>query len=206
MPIGIAPGQARAAVSLARDAQVGGLFIGSDDTKSLTDGAVKQARTAAPIPLFVSIDEEGGLRVAGVLPVLEHFPGQRHAVGDPHTGAAVTPSLSSLLRDDLVPYRTLPAVGATAVMMGHLEVPGLTGTVPAEHPGISPTAHVLSGDPSSGRDGAPPTRRRILVGHNQHSAEEHGQQRGQQDVDAMRLHGKHLLSVALRNLDSGVRH
>jgi beta-N-acetylhexosaminidase len=81
-----------------------------------------------------------GLRRAGVLPVLKHFPGHGHATGDSHTGAAVTPPLSSLLADDLVPYRTLPSVSGTAVMVGHLDVPGLTGDVPSS---LSPAAYQL---------------------------------------------------------------
>ncbi|MEI7915447.1 MAG: glycoside hydrolase family 3 N-terminal domain-containing protein [Mycobacteriaceae bacterium] len=73
-----------------------------------------------------------GLRDAGVLPVLKHFPGHGHGSGDSHTaGVVMTPPLSSLMNSDLVPYRTLTAEGPVAVMMGHLEVPGLTGNDPA---------------------------------------------------------------------------
>jgi beta-N-acetylhexosaminidase len=81
-----------------------------------------------------------GLRGTGVLPVLKHFPGHGHAIGDSHTGPAVTPPLSALTGDDLIPYRTLPGAGPTAVMVGHLEVPGLTGTTPAS---LSPAAYQL---------------------------------------------------------------
>lgn len=81
-----------------------------------------------------------GLRAAGVLPVLKHFPGHGHAVGDSHTGSAVDPPLSSLLADDLLPYRTLPSAGRSAVMVGHVEVPGLTGGVPAS---LAPAAYQL---------------------------------------------------------------
>jgi beta-N-acetylhexosaminidase len=81
-----------------------------------------------------------GLRSSGVLPVLKHFPGHGHATGDSHTGPAIDPPLSALTTDDLVPYRTLPNIGRTSVMVGHLEVPGLTGTVPAS---LSPAAYQL---------------------------------------------------------------
>ena len=85
-----------------------------------------------------------GLRMTGVLPVLKHFPGHGHAVGDSHTGPAVDPPLSSLTGDDLVPYRTLAGDATrTAVMVGHLEVPGLTGAVPAS---LSPAAYTLLRD------------------------------------------------------------
>jgi beta-N-acetylhexosaminidase len=73
-----------------------------------------------------------GLRDAGLLPVLKHFPGHGHGSGDSHTeGAVVTPPLSDLQNNDLVPYRTLVTAAPVAVMVGHLEVPGLTGDEPA---------------------------------------------------------------------------
>ncbi len=78
-----------------------------------------------------------GLRDAGLLPVLKHFPGHGHGSGDSHSGGVVTPPLSDLQKVDLVPYRTLVATAPVAVMMGHLQVPGLTGDVPAS---LSPEA------------------------------------------------------------------
>ena len=72
-----------------------------------------------------------GLRDAGLLPVLKHFPGHGHGSGDSHTGGVVTPPLSDLQNDDLVPYRTLVTANPVAVMVGHLQVPGLTGDEPA---------------------------------------------------------------------------
>jgi len=73
-----------------------------------------------------------GLRAAGVLPVLKHFPGHGHGSGDSHTAGAVsTPPLSELMKSDLVPYATLTTEAPVAVMIGHLEVPGLTGDTPA---------------------------------------------------------------------------
>lgn len=69
-----------------------------------------------------------GLLAAGVAPVLKHFPGHGQASGDTHEGAATTPSLDRLRGRDLVPYeRLLPTLGdRAAVMLGHLDVPGLT--------------------------------------------------------------------------------
>ncbi|OBI54809.1 glycoside hydrolase family 3 N-terminal domain-containing protein [Mycobacterium sp. E796] len=72
-----------------------------------------------------------GLRDAGLLPVLKHFPGHGHGSGDSHKGGVVTPPLSDLQTSDLVPYRTLVAQLPVAVMIGHLQVPGLTGDEPA---------------------------------------------------------------------------
>jgi beta-N-acetylhexosaminidase len=91
-----------------------------------------------------------GLRDAGLLPVLKHFPGHGHGSGDSHTGAVVTPSLDQLEKFDLVPYRSLVDQGTVAVMVGHLQVPGLTGDLPAS---LSPAAINLL---RTGGYGAPP--------------------------------------------------
>ena len=70
-----------------------------------------------------------GLRDAGLLPVLKHFPGHGHGSG--WAGGVVTPPLRDLQNVDLVPYRTLVTAAPAGVMIGHLEVPGLTGDDPA---------------------------------------------------------------------------
>ena len=68
-----------------------------------------------------------GMRDAGILPTFKHFPGQGHAQGDSHTGTATTPPLAELAKVDLVPYRKLlDGDSGAAVMLGHLNVPGLT--------------------------------------------------------------------------------
>uniref|UniRef100_A0A8H2JJZ9 beta-N-acetylhexosaminidase n=1 Tax=Mycolicibacterium mucogenicum DSM 44124 TaxID=1226753 RepID=A0A8H2JJZ9_MYCMU len=72
-----------------------------------------------------------GLRDAGLLPVLKHFPGHGHASGDSHQGGVVTPPLDQLETLDLVPYRSLTTQLPVAVMVGHMQVPGLTDTDPA---------------------------------------------------------------------------
>ncbi|MCV7287961.1 glycoside hydrolase family 3 protein [Mycolicibacterium wolinskyi] len=81
-----------------------------------------------------------GLRDAGVLPVLKHFPGHGHASGDSHTGSVTTPPLADLQNNDLVPYKTLTTAAPVAVMVGHMQVPGLTGGDPAS---LSPAAYQL---------------------------------------------------------------
>lgn len=118
------------------DTVIGDRSFGSDPAK-VTDYAGAYAR---------------GLRDAGLLPVLKHFPGHGHGSGDSHTaGVVVTPPLAQLQGADLVPYRTLVAQGPVAVMMGHLEVPGLTDSDPAS---LSPAAVRLLRD-GAGYD-APP--------------------------------------------------
>lgn len=69
-----------------------------------------------------------GLLDAGVLPVFKHFPGHGHGSGDSHTGTVRTPPLAQLKTTDLVPYRTLLTMPGVAAMVGHLIVPGLTGS------------------------------------------------------------------------------
>ncbi|MCW2590825.1 MAG: beta-glucosidase-like glycosyl hydrolase [Mycobacterium sp.] len=91
-----------------------------------------------------------GLREAGLLPVLKHFPGHGHGSGDSHTGGVSTPPLSDLEVDDLIPYHTLTTEGPVAVMVGHLDVPGLTTDYPAS---LSPEAYSLL---RSGDYGGPP--------------------------------------------------
>jgi beta-N-acetylhexosaminidase len=80
------------------------------------------------------------LHDGGVGAVLKHFPGHGHGSGDTHTGTVQTPPLEQLQQVDLVPFRELIGSGA-AVMVGHLDVPGLTTpNVPAS---ISPQAMAL---------------------------------------------------------------
>ncbi|WP_054815409.1 glycoside hydrolase family 3 N-terminal domain-containing protein [Nocardia arizonensis] len=83
------------------------------------------------------------MREVGVGTVMKHFPGHGSGSGDSHTGAVRTPPLAELQTVDLVPYRALVGSGA-AVMVGHLDVPGLTSPdVPAS---ISPAAMSLLRD------------------------------------------------------------
>ena len=71
----------------------------------------------------------GGLLAGGLTPVAKHFPGHGRADADSHDVLPVTPPLDDLRNLDLVPWRALPE--GTAVMVGHLNVPGLTGGLPA---------------------------------------------------------------------------
>ena len=72
-----------------------------------------------------------GLRDADVLPVLKHFPGHGRASGDSHKNGVTTPPLDDLKASDLLPYQTLTAQTPVGVMIGHMQVPGLTETDPA---------------------------------------------------------------------------
>ncbi|MBB4688428.1 glycoside hydrolase family 3 N-terminal domain-containing protein [Amycolatopsis jiangsuensis] len=221
---GVDAGNPAAVTSLVRTTQIGGIFIGGNNTTLLQNGALAAVQQAAQIPVSIAVDEEGGrvqrvdeldgslpsarelaatkspdevralgeqrgkqlrargvtvdyapdadvsdepddavigdrsyspdpekareyamafaegLRAGGVLPVLKHFPGHGHGSGDSHRTAVTTPPLEQLRQADLVPYRDLAEYGQVAVMVGHLDVPGLTNGVPAS---ISPAAYRL---------------------------------------------------------------
>ena len=77
-----------------------------------------------------------GLRDAGVLPTLKHFPGHGQASGDSHDALVATPPIDEMA-DDLAPFRVLADEGEVAVMTGHLDVPGLTD---GEAASLSPAA------------------------------------------------------------------
>lgn len=66
-----------------------------------------------------------GLREAGVVPVAKHWPGHGEAANT-HGRPAPTPPLSTLEGRDLLPFTALLQSGVPAVMVGHLNVPGLT--------------------------------------------------------------------------------
>ncbi|MDT7661394.1 MAG: beta-N-acetylhexosaminidase [Pseudonocardiales bacterium] len=226
--VGVNPAQPNSARTVVAADGIGGIFIGGNPTAMLRANALAPMRAASPLPVAVSVDEEGGrvqridqldgsipsarvmaqtmtpaqvralgakrgkqlrargvtvdmapvldvgnqpagsaigdrsfsadpntvvsyagafasgLRDAGVLPVFKHFPGHGRVNGDSHAGLVSTPPLASLRTDDLVPYRDLLGTGPAAVMVGHLNVPGLTGGQPAS---LSPAAYqLLRGD------------------------------------------------------------
>ena len=85
-------------------------------------------------PLAVADDAlayANGLLDGGLLPVVKHFPGHGSASGDSHVGRVATPDVADIDRTDIPPFQIVMAATPVAVMVGHLEVPGLTGDVPA---------------------------------------------------------------------------
>jgi beta-N-acetylhexosaminidase len=67
---------------------------------------------------------------AGLLPVLKHFPGHGSGKGNSDFGPVETPPIEELRTRDLLPYQAL-LKEPVAVMVGHLNVPGLSDTTPA---------------------------------------------------------------------------
>jgi len=70
-----------------------------------------------------------GVLEGGLVPVTKHFPGHGRANADSHTELATTPDLEELRMVDFLPFALVPE--GSAVMVGHLAVPGLTDGVPA---------------------------------------------------------------------------
>lgn len=126
-----------------RDLGVTVNFAPDVDVSSQPDDTVIGDRSFSDDPDIVTAYADAylrALREAGVGTVIKHFPGHGSGSGDSHTGAVRTPPLSELQAVDLVPFRNLIGSGA-AVMVGHLDVPGLTTPdVPAS---ISPEVMTL---------------------------------------------------------------
>lgn len=90
------------------------------------------ATTAADVVAFAK-----GLRDAGVLAVVKHFPGLGGATGNTDYRPAATLPWTTLMTTGLVPFRAAIGSGATAIMMSNASVPGLT-SLPAS---VSPAAY-----------------------------------------------------------------
>jgi beta-N-acetylhexosaminidase len=122
-------------------------FAPSVDVSSQPDRAVIGDRSFSSDPSTVARYAGAfakGLRDAGVFPVFKHFPGHGRASGDSHRGSVRTPPLAKLQEVDLLPYRQLLDGQPAAVMVGHLDVPGLTE--PNTPASISPAALALLRD------------------------------------------------------------
>jgi len=63
---------------------------------------------------------------AGVLPVVKHWPGIGSADQDPAGGTATVSPLADLQAADLLPFQAAIDAGAPAILVGNVEVPGLT--------------------------------------------------------------------------------
>ncbi|PXX65424.1 beta-N-acetylhexosaminidase [Nocardia tenerifensis] len=118
-------------------------FAPDVDVSAQPDDSVIGDRSFSDDPAVVTRYADAyirAMREVGVGTVLKHFPGHGSGSGDSHRGAVRTPPLESMQNVDLVPFRGLVDSGA-GVMVGHLDVPGLTTPdVPAS---ISPQAMAL---------------------------------------------------------------
>ncbi len=63
---------------------------------------------------------------SGLLPVVKHWPGIGSADQDPIGGTATVPSLTELQAADLLPFQAAIDAGVPAILVGNVEIPGLT--------------------------------------------------------------------------------
>ena len=106
----------------------------TDVTSGPSDPAIG-ARSAGSSPGKVAdhaVAAMKGFASSGVVPVLKHFPGHGSVTTDSHVGLPVQRrSVRELEAHDLVPFRSGIAAGASAVMVGHLDVRALDPHVPS---------------------------------------------------------------------------
>ncbi|MFE7796744.1 glycoside hydrolase family 3 N-terminal domain-containing protein [Nocardia sp. NPDC057440] len=103
-------------------------FAPDVDVSSQPDDSVIGDRSFSDDPAVVTRYADAyirAMREVGVGTVIKHFPGHGSGSGDSHTGAVRTPPLDQLQTVDLAPFRALINSGS-GVMVGHLDVPGLT--------------------------------------------------------------------------------
>lgn len=142
------PEQVRAlAVERGRALLAHGVTVNYAPDVDLTDGpadGVIGDRSFSADPAVASeyaVAFAQGMREAGIQPVVKHFPGHGRADGDSHASLVRTPPLRDLRGNDLLPYERIGEYGEGAgVMVGHLDVPGLTDGAPAS---LSPATYEL---------------------------------------------------------------
>ena len=130
--VGAGMAAAQVNMDLAPVADVDGRNVvpGSGDPDGLRSFSGDPAVAARDTVAFMD-----GLRSAGVVPVLKHFPGLGGSTVNSDFAPARTVPWATELSSGLTPFSTAIAAGAPAVMMSNDSVPGLT-TLPA---GLSPT-------------------------------------------------------------------
>ena len=105
------------------------------DVTSGPAGPVIGTRSASGFPRLAAVQvvaAEAGLADAGVIGTLKHFPGRGSVSVDSRQALPVLrTSLPELLRTALVPFRRGIEAGASAVMVGHLDVRAVDPHVPA---------------------------------------------------------------------------
>lgn len=70
-----------------------------------------------------------GLRKAGVISCLKHFPGHGDTKADTHFGYAVSEKTwEQMLSCEMIPFKSGIAAGAPMVMSAHISVPAVTGS------------------------------------------------------------------------------
>jgi beta-N-acetylhexosaminidase len=106
----------------------------ADVTRGPADPTIG-SRSAGSWPKRVarqSVAARAGVALSGVIPVLKHFPGHGSVTTDSHLGLPVQrKSLAELKSSDLVPFQAGIDDGASAIMVGHLDVRAIDPGVPS---------------------------------------------------------------------------
>ena len=69
-----------------------------------------------------------GLEENGVMPIYKHFPGHGNTATDSHSALPIiTLSREELDENDLIPFKNAIKNNATAIMVGHIALPNVTG-------------------------------------------------------------------------------
>ena len=133
------PGQVQAALAVHGSA-MRGLGVTMDlapvlDTASPADAVAGESYRSfsenGAVAASYGLAYAAGLRAGGVVAVAKHFPGLGHANADTDQGPATDPPLSTLEKNDLIPFERAVTAGIPVVMVGHPIVPGLTSGQPA---------------------------------------------------------------------------
>ena len=107
------------------------LFAPVADVNNNPDNPVINIRSFGANPATVGkfvAQEVRGVRDAGCLATLKHFPGHGDTATDSHIGLSTIPANANELNAvELVPFKTAILSGVDAVMTAHLAVPKVTG-------------------------------------------------------------------------------
>ncbi len=102
------------------------------DVLSNPENTVVKSRSFGSDPKLVSdmsLALAEGLREQGILSVFKHFPGHGATAGDTHAGYAFTDkTLEDLLSCELIPFQRCIEEKAGMIMVGHISLPGITGS------------------------------------------------------------------------------
>ncbi|WP_222130071.1 glycoside hydrolase family 3 protein [Nocardioides deserti] len=128
----------RAHRALGAELNVIGLNVDLAPVADVTVGSadpVIGSRSPGSDPVVVAthaVAAAHGLRDAGVVPVVKHFPGHGSLTTDSHVALPVqTRTVRQLERVDLAPFRAAVDAGLPAVMVGHIAVRAVDPGVPA---------------------------------------------------------------------------
>jgi beta-N-acetylhexosaminidase len=114
------------------------LDAGSGPNARDADGT-RSFSASAPVATRAGAAFAAGLALAGVLPVFKHFPGLGGASANTDLGPASTVPYATLERAGLLPFASVIAHGASAIMVSNASVPGLSVAPSSVSPAVITT-------------------------------------------------------------------